>query len=63
MMGTIVFAMLDGVGALGALCGGVIGEWDLHFAFAFAGAMAGLSALLAFYFSFSSSRAPVVVTP
>ena len=48
----IVFAMLDGVGALGAICGGVVAEWDLHYAFAFAATVALLSAGIGARFAF-----------
>ena len=55
----IVFATLDGVGALGALCGGMIGEFGLQYAYAFAAAMACLSALLCALFVFESSQVQV----
>ena len=38
-----VFVLLDGVGALGALMAGYLGEFDLQYAFGFAAGLSGLS--------------------
>lgn len=44
----IVFTVLDGVGMLGALFGGMIGEFDLAWAYLLASALAFLSAIICF---------------
>ena len=62
----IVFAVLDGVGALGALLAGFVGELDLSFAYVLAAGLALVAALqtaaITFH-SFSSSEASVAHTP
>ena len=42
----LAFAIMDGVGALGALLGGIAGSYDLRYAFVFAAAAAASSVLL-----------------
>ena len=48
----IVFTVLDGVGMLGALFGGLIGEFSLSYAFLLAGGLAMLSAVVCFGLKF-----------
>ena len=43
----VVFSVLDGVGAAGALAAGYFGEFQLHYAFIFAGVLALVSSLVA----------------
>jgi hypothetical protein len=42
----IVFTVLDGVGTLGALFAGLIGEFSLNYAFLLAAGLAMMSALI-----------------
>ena len=50
----VVFAVLDGVGALGAMLAGFVGELDLSFAYALAGGLALLATLQAATITFHS---------
>ncbi|MEM7207184.1 MAG: MFS transporter [Pseudomonadota bacterium] len=52
----IVFSMMDGVGALGALCAGLVGEFDLRYAFAFSAVMASIAATLSVRFAFTGPQ-------
>ena len=45
----IVFTILDGVGMFGALLAGLIGEFELEYAFVMAAAMALLAALICLF--------------
>ncbi|MDH3792287.1 MAG: MFS transporter [Rhodospirillales bacterium] len=59
----LAFAVLDGVGALGALLAGAVGSFDLHYAFLLAAGLAVLAAALALPVAFASGAreaAPVV---
>ena len=49
------FAVMDGVGALGALLAGLAGQYDLRYAFAFSGVMAFIAMLLTMIHKFSGS--------
>ena len=49
------FAVMDGVGALGALFAGYAGKVDLHFAFLFASASAGVAIVLTLMHRFGDS--------
>ena len=51
----IVFTVLDGVGMLGALFAGLIGEISLNYAFLLAAGFAMLSALICFGLKFDFS--------
>ena len=62
----VVFAVLDGVGALGAMLAGFVGELDLSFAYALAGGLALLATLQAAtitFHSFPGHGAGVTHTP
>ncbi len=50
----IVFTVLDGVGMLGALFAGLVGEFDLSWAYFLAAAFAMLSALICFFIRFEA---------
>ena len=52
----LAFVLMDGVGALGALLGGVVGDIDLAFAFALASVFAVLAAILAGLSTLASPR-------
>ena len=52
----IVFAVLDGVGALGALLAGYVGEIDLSWAYVLAGGLALLAAVQTALISFPPHR-------
>ncbi len=54
----IVFAILDGVGALGALLAGYAGEFDLSFAYALAAALALLATAQALAVSMRHDHIP-----
>ena len=51
------FAVMDGVGALGALLAGIAGQYDLRYAFVFSAAMAICAMLLTLLHNFSGSVA------
>jgi MFS family permease len=51
----IVFATLDGVGAVGALCAGFIGEIDLSYVYFLVATFATASAVLCVWFGFTPS--------
>ncbi len=51
----IVFTVLDGVGMFGALLAGLIGEFELRYAFIMAAAMALAAALLCLFLKFTST--------
>jgi len=51
----IVFTVLDGVGMLGALFAGLIGEFDLAYAFYLSAAMATVSAIICYTLNFDFS--------
>ena len=55
----IVFTVLDGVGMLGALFAGLIGEFSLNYAFLLAAGFAMTSALVCMLLSFSFSTGEV----
>jgi len=60
----IVFTVLDGVGMLGALFAGLVGEFDLSWAYFLAAALAMLSAIICLMLKFEAvpqRRAPEVV--
>ena len=50
----IVFTVLDGVGMLGALFAGLVGEFDLSWAYFLAAALAMLSAIICFLLKFEA---------
>jgi hypothetical protein len=50
----IVFTVLDGVGMFGALMAGLIGEFDLSYAFVLAAALALTSGLICLFLNLSS---------
>ena len=52
----IIFATLDGVGAMGAFCAGYVGEFDLRYAFMLSTGFSLLSALLCFRFVFVAAK-------
>lgn len=51
----IVFTVLDGVGMFGALLAGLIGEFELRYAFIMAAAMALAAAVLCLFLNFGKS--------
>jgi hypothetical protein len=51
----IVFTVLDGVGTLGALFAGLIGEFSLNYAFLLAAGFAMMSALICMGLKFNFS--------
>ncbi|MDH3473791.1 MAG: MFS transporter [Rhodospirillales bacterium] len=53
----LAFVLLDGVGALGAVLAGVVGNLDLHYAFFLAAAFAAGAAALAIPIPFTAKRA------
>jgi FSR family fosmidomycin resistance protein-like MFS transporter len=53
----LAFVLLDGVGALGAVLAGVVGNLDLHYAFLLAAAFAAGAAALAIPIPFTAKRA------
>ena len=62
----IVFAVLDGVGMFGALLAGLVGEYDLSYAFVMAAGMALLAAVICVFLDFkvtdASSDQPIIAT-
>ena len=50
----IVFTVLDGVGMFGALLAGLIGEFELRYAFIMAAAMALVAAVLCLFLNFTN---------
>jgi len=62
----IVFAVLDGVGMMGALLAGLIGEFELRYAFIMAAAMALAAAIVCLFLDFEvsavSADEPIVAT-
>ncbi len=62
----IVFTVLDGVGMFGALLAGLVGEYDLSYAFVMAAGMALLAAVICMFLDFkvtdASSDQPIIAT-
>ena len=52
----LTFALLDGVGALGAILAGWVGNLDLHYAFVLAAGLAASAAALALPIAFGAAR-------
>lgn len=50
----LAFAMMDGVGALGALLAGLVAQYELHYAFVFAAIVALIAAILTISHTFVS---------
>ena len=62
----IVFTVLDGVGMFGALLAGLVGEYDLSYAFVMAAGMALLAAVICMFLDFKvtdvSGDQPIIAT-
>jgi DHA1 family tetracycline resistance protein-like MFS transporter len=62
----IVFTVLDGVGMTGALLAGLVGEFELRYAFIMAAAMALLAAIICLFLNFKvstiSADEPIIAT-
>jgi hypothetical protein len=62
----IVFTILDGVGMFGALLAGMVGEFELRYAFIMAAGMALLAGLVCLFLTFkitdTSRYQPVIAT-
>ncbi len=62
----IVFTVLDGVGMFGALLAGLVGEYDLSYAFVMAAGMALLAGIICMFLDFkvtdASSDQPIIAT-
>jgi len=54
----IVFTVLDGVGMAGALCAGIVGEFELSYAFLLGAGLAFASALICVFLRFPSGELP-----